>query len=68
MTVATKALATELIDSLFAGHQKPEGLIGENELLKKYTKALVERVLEAEIAKHLGHDRNGPVIATRLLH
>ena len=48
----------ELIDSLLAGYQKPEDLIGENRLLKQLTKLLVEKALDAEMTEHLGHDIN----------
>jgi len=61
MTVS-KPIPTDLIDSLLAGYQKPEDLIGENGLLKQLTKALVERALEAEMTEHLGHARHNPVI------
>jgi len=61
MTVIPKALPTDLIDSLLAGYQKPEDLIGEQGLLKQLTKALVERVLEVEMSEHLGHARNESV-------
>ena len=60
MTVS-KALPKDLIDGLLASYKKPEDLIGENGLLKQLTKALVERALEAEMAEHLGHDKNEPV-------
>ncbi|MBF4989419.1 IS256 family transposase [Methylophilus sp. 14] len=60
MTVS-KALPKDLIDGLLANYKKPEDLIGENGLLKQLTKALVERALEAEMAEHLGHDKNEPV-------
>ena len=60
MTVS-KALPNDLIDGLLANYTKPEDLIGENGLLKQLTKALVERALEAEMAEHLGHDKNEPV-------
>jgi len=61
MTATPKALPTELMDGLLAGYQKPEDLIGEQGLLKQLTKALVERVLEAEMSQHLGHARNEAV-------
>jgi len=61
MTVS-KPIPTDLIDSLLAGYQKPEDLIGENGLLKQLTKALVERALEAEMTEHLGHTRHNPVM------
>ena len=61
MTVP-RPIPTDLIDSLLAGYQKPEDLIGENGLLKQLTKALVERALEAEMTEHLGHARHNPVM------
>ena len=50
-----------LLTSLLANYQKPEDLIGENGLLKQLTKLLVEKALDAEMASHLGHDKNQPV-------
>ena len=58
---AAKALPLDLIDSLLSNYKKPEDLISENGLLKQLTKALVERALEAEMAEHLGHGKNGAV-------
>jgi putative transposase len=54
-------VSNEVLDSLLAGYQKPEDLIGENGLLKQLTKALVERALVAEMAVHLGHGKHQPV-------
>ena len=54
-------VSNELIDRLLADYKKPEDLIGENGLLKQFTKRLVERALEAEMAEHLGHGKNEPV-------
>jgi putative transposase len=62
MTVEKKsAVPTELLDSLLANYQKPEGLIGENGLLKQLTKLLVERALDAEMTRHLGHGKHETV-------
>ena len=61
MTVAKKAVPKELLDILLADYRKPEDLIGANGLLKQLTKMLVEKALEAEMADHLGHNKNGPV-------
>ncbi len=61
MTVSTKAVPKELLNSLLGKYQKPEDLIGENGLLTQLTKLLVEKVLEAEMADHLGHGKNEPV-------
>ena len=55
-------VSNELLDSLLADYKKPEDLIGEHGLLKQLTKKLVERALEVEMAEHLGHFRNEPVI------
>ena len=55
MTAATKkAPSPDLIDQLLADYQKPEDLIGEHGLLKQLTKAVVERALQAEMARTLG--------------
>jgi len=56
-----KALPNDLIDSLLSNYKKPEDLIGENGLFKQLTKALVERALQAEMAKHLGHSKHEAV-------
>ncbi len=68
MTVAKRSKRAQpdpelvkLADSLLANYQKPEDLIGENGLLKQLTKMLVERALEAEMTKHLGHNKGGEV-------
>jgi len=53
-----------LLTSLLANYQKPEDLIGKNGLLKQLTKLLVDKALDAEMANHLGHDKNQPVVNT----
>ncbi len=58
MTVEKKPLPTALIDALLADYKKPEDLIGQDGLLKQLTRALVERVLQAEMTEHLGHGKN----------
>ena len=60
-TRALKALPNDLIDELLAGYQKPEDLISNNGLLKQLTKALVERALQSEMIKNLGHDKHAAV-------
>lgn len=60
-TTTLKTLPADLIDHLLADYKKPQDLIGEDGLLKQLTKALVERALDAEMAEHLGHDKNEPV-------
>jgi putative transposase len=60
MTVS-KAIPSDLLDTLLSDYQKPEDLLGKNGLLKQLTKALVERALEAELTDHLGHAKHDPV-------
>ncbi len=50
----------EVIDKLLTNYQKPEDIVGENGLLKQLTKALVERVMEAELTTHLGYEKHDP--------
>jgi putative transposase len=57
----TKALPHDLIDGLLSDYKTPEDLIGENGLLKQFTKGVIERVLQSEMTAHLGHDKHAPV-------
>jgi transposase-like protein len=50
----------ELVDELLKGYQKPEDIIGENGLLKRLTKALLERTLNSELTHHLGYEKHDP--------
>jgi putative transposase len=50
----------DLVDELLKGYEKPEDIIGENGLLKRLTKALLERALNAELTHHLGYAKHDP--------
>jgi len=54
-------LDPKVVEQLLTGIKKPEDMIGENGLLKRLTKALLERALQAELTSHLGYgnSRNG---------
>ena len=54
MIATQKAPSPDLIDQMLAGYRKPEDLLGEHGLLKQLTKAVVERALQAEMARTLG--------------
>ena len=54
------ATTDELLDELMKNYKKPEDLIGDSGLLKQLTKALVERAMKAEMAAHLGYEKNDP--------
>lgn len=48
----------EVLDELIKDYQNPEDLLGENGLLKQLTKALLERVMKAELTHELGFEKN----------
>jgi putative transposase len=48
----------ELIDKLLVEYKGPEDLIGEQGLLKRLTKALVECAMHAELTHHLGYEKH----------
>jgi Transposase, Mutator family len=50
----------DLLDELLKDYQKPEGILGENGLLKQLTKTVLERALQAELTHHLGYDKHSP--------
>jgi len=53
-------IRTELIDELLKDYQKPEDIIGENGLLKRFVKAVLERAMNAELTHHLGYQKHDP--------
>ena len=55
-----KPIREELLDELLADYQKPEDVIGENGLLKRLTKRVLERAMGAELADHLGYEKHDP--------
>jgi len=46
-----------LIDQLLKNYQKPEDILGENGILKQFTKAILERAMSAELTTHLGYNQ-----------
>ncbi|MDR3491997.1 MAG: IS256 family transposase [Gammaproteobacteria bacterium] len=48
----------ELLDELLKNYKKPEDLFGEEGTFKQLKKALVERMLEAELSHHLGYEKH----------
>ena len=53
-------IKTELIDELLKDYQKPEDIIGEHGLLKRFVKAVLERAMNAELTHHLGYEKHDP--------
>lgn len=54
------AIDLKLIDQLLVNYKKPEDIIGEHGLLKQFTKAVLERVMQAEMTTHLGYVKSDP--------
>ncbi len=54
------ATTEELLDVLMKDYKKPEDLIGENGLLKQFTKRLLERAMQSELTEHLGYEKHAP--------
>jgi putative transposase len=46
--------------SCWRTYKKPEDVIGENGLLKRLTKALLQRAMNVELADHLGYRKHDP--------
>lgn len=49
------------IDNLLKTYKTPKEIVGENGLLQQLTKAVLQRALQAEMALHLGHEKNSPI-------
>lgn len=60
MTTNTEQTDLKLIDQLLANYQNPEDILGENGLLKQFTKAVLERAMSAELSTHLGYEKHDP--------
>jgi len=50
------AIDHKLIDEILKDYKKPEDITGEDGLLKQFTKALLERAMQAEMKSHLGYE------------
>jgi len=49
-----------VLDELLEGYEKPEDLLGDDGLLKRLKKALIERALGAELTVHPGYEKGDP--------
>lgn len=58
--MAIDLIDPQLIDTLLNGYKTPEDIIGKDGLLKKLTKALLERALNAELTEHVGYEKHDP--------
>jgi putative transposase len=53
-----KTAEERLLDELVADYKSPEDMLGENGLLRRLTKGLLERALNAEMSAHLGYEKH----------
>lgn len=54
------AIDKSLLDQLLKGAKTAEDLFGKDGVVQKLKKAMVERMLEAEMSHHLGYAKHGP--------
>lgn len=60
MTTTTDRIDPKLIDQLLKDYQSPEDVLGENGILKQFTRAILERAMAAELTTHLGYEKHAP--------
>jgi transposase-like protein len=53
----TKKIDAEILDELLKGCDRPEALLGEGGLMRDLKRALIQRMLEAELTEHLGYEQ-----------
>ncbi len=54
--MTTERIELDLVDRLLTDYKKPEDILGDNGILKQFTKALLERAMQVEMAEHLGYE------------
>lgn len=55
-----KELLNSLLDQLLKDYKEPEDILGEQGLLKRFSKAVLERALGTELTDHLGYEKHDP--------
>ncbi len=53
----TDRIDLDLVDQLLKDYKQPEDILGENGILKQFTKALLERAMQVEMNEHLGYEK-----------
>jgi putative transposase len=52
------AITNAVLDELLKDYQTPDDLSGQHGILKRLTKALIERAMQAEMTHHLGYEKH----------
>jgi len=53
-------ISNAVLDELLKDYRSPEDISGEHGILKRLTKALIERAMQAELTHHLGYEKHDP--------
>ena len=53
-------IKAEILDELLSGCRRADDLLGEEGVFKQLKKALLERMLGAELTTHLGYEKGDP--------
>ena len=59
MAKVCKETMDQLLNEIIENYKKPEDILGEEGILKQLSKAVIERVLNAELTDHLGYPPQG---------
>jgi putative transposase len=54
----TDRIDLNLVDQLLKDYKQPEDILGDNGILKQFTKALLERAMQVEMSEHLGYEKH----------
>ena len=52
----TMTITPKMLDELLEGCERPEDLLGDGGLMKELKRALMQRMLGAELTEHLGYE------------
>jgi transposase-like protein len=53
------AITKEVLDELMKDYHGPDDMYGSDGLVKQFSKALIERAMQAELTEQLGYEKNG---------
>ena len=57
----TTTIAPKMLDERLEGRERPEDLLGDGGLMKELKRALMRRMLGAELTERLGHEHGAGV-------
>ena len=60
MTKDGSKIPEKFLDEMLKDYKNPEEIIGKNGVMKKLTKAVLERAMKGEMNSHLGYEKHAP--------